>query len=174
VCPIRDDDTGASLHDRLADLGARSMVETLATLTGAGVHAEPQDEVLACYAGRIAKADGLIDWSRPAESLERQVRALNPWPVSYAMAPKPVKGTDDGVERLRIWAARVVKYAGGALPGTLLSSDASGIDVATGRDALRILTLQAAGKRSMSSRDYLNAHALPAGTVLTGAGSACG
>ena len=174
VCPIRDDDTGASLHDRLADLGARSMVETLAALAGGGAHAEPQDEALASYAGRIAKADGFIDWSRPAESLERQVRAFNPWPVTYAMAPKPLKGADDGVERLRIWAAQVVKYAGGALPGTVLESDGSGIDVATGRDALRILTLQAAGKRSMCSRDYLNAHALPAGAVLTGAGPPCG
>jgi methionyl-tRNA formyltransferase len=174
VCPIRDDDTGASLHDRLADLGASSMVETLAALTGTGVHAVPQDEALASYAGRIAKADGLIDWSRPAQSLERQVRALNPWPVTYAMAPKPVAGADDAVERLRIWAAQVVRYPRGALPGTVLESAASGIDVATGRDALRILTLQAAGKRSMSSRDYLNAHPLPAGTILTGAAPACG
>ena len=174
ACAIRDDDTGASLHDRLADLGARTMVETLAALTETGIHGEPQDEALASYAGRIVKADGLMDWARPAEVLERQVRALNPWPVTYAMVPRPGQGAGSSAERLRIWRSRVVEYAGGALPGTVLTSDPSGIDVASGRDALRILTLQAAGKRSMSSRDYLNAHALPAGTVLGGCGSARG
>jgi methionyl-tRNA formyltransferase len=174
ACPINDDDTGASLHDRLADLGARTMVKTLAALSAAGVYAEPQDEALASYAGRLTKADGLIDWSRPAEILERQVRAMNPWPVTYAMVPRTEQGADDAGERLRIWSAQVVKTAGGALPGMVLKSDASGIDIATGHDGLRILTLQAAGKRSMSSADYLNAHGLTVGTILAGAGPARG
>ncbi len=174
TCPIGDDDTGASLHDRLADLGARTMIATLATLGGTKVQGEVQDQALATYAGRIAKADGLVDWSRPAESLERQVRALNPWPVTYALVPIAGQSPDDAGERLRIWRARVVAYAGGALPGTVLTSDGAGIDVATGRDALRILTLQAPGKRSMSSADYLNAHTLTPGTVLKGAGSVPG
>jgi len=174
ACPIGDEDTGASLHDRLADLGARTMVETLARLNGAGVKSEAQDESLATYAGRIAKVDGLIDWSLPAEHLDRQVRALNPWPVTYAMLSMGGRSADDPGERLRIWRAQVVKYAGGTLPGTVLTSNASGIDVATGHDALRILTLQAPGKRSMSCHDYLNAHPLAAGTVLRGAGFAPG
>ena len=90
ACAIGDDDTGASLDARLADLGAATMVETLADLAtpaAAPMHAEAQDETLATYAGRIAKADGLLDWSRPAEVLERQVRAFNPWPVAFAILP---------------------------------------------------------------------------------------
>lgn len=170
-CPIRDDDTSASLHDRLAALGARTMVETLAALTSGNAHAEPQNEAQATHAGRIAKSDGLLDWSRPAEILERQVRAFNPWPVAYTMATG-ARG-DEASERLRIWSAKVVDYAGDAPAGTVLASGAAGIDVATGRDALRILSLQAPGKRRMSSADYLNAHPLTAGSVLRGAGSAC-
>ncbi len=173
ACPIRDDDTGGSLHDVLAELGAGTMVETLAALTGGGVHAEPQGEAMATHAGRIAKTDGWLDWSRPADILERQVRAFNPWPVAYTFLPAARQPGDDAGERVRIWSARVVEYAGGASPGTVLASGASGIDVATGRDALRILTLQAAGKSIISSGDYLNAHALTAGTVLEGAGTAC-
>jgi len=182
ACPIGDDDTGASLHDRLADLGACTMVETLAGLNGGRPKGEAQDEALATYAGRISKVDGLLDWSLPAEHLERQVRALNPWPVAYAMIPvtgkamMPVadKGAQGPTERLRIWSARVVNCAGGSRPGTVLASNSAGIDVATGRDALRILTLQAPGKRSMDSGDYLNAHTLAAGTVLEGPGSVPG
>jgi methionyl-tRNA formyltransferase len=172
ACPIHDDDTGASLHDRLAALGARTMVETLAALDAGRVHAEPQNDAQATYAGRIAKRDALLDWSRPAEILARQVRAFNPWPVAYTMAPAAQAGNHRPCQRLRIWSARVVAYSGGAPAGTVVASSAAGIDIATERDALRILTLQAPGKRTMSSADYLNAHALPVGCMLGGAGSA--
>ncbi len=170
---IRDDDTGGSLHDALAALGAATLVETLAALASASVHPEPQDDAMATYAGRIAKTDGWLDWSHPADILERQVRAFNPWPVAYTFLPAAGQTGDEPQERLRIWSARVVGYAGGASSGTVLASGASGIDVATGRDALRVVTLQAAGKKTMSSGDYLNAHALTPGTVLEGAGTAC-
>jgi len=172
ACPIREDDTGASLHDTLAELGAVTVVQALAALSDGRAHTEPQDEAMATYAGRIAKADGLIDWSRPAQILERQVRAFNPWPVAYTSVPAASQDGDDAGQRLRIWSARVVECGPSAPPGTVLASGASGIDVAAGCDALRILTLQAAGKRAMTSAEYLNAHALTAGTVLEGAGSA--
>lgn len=173
VCPIRDDDTAASLHDRLAAIGAHTMVEMLAALTAGKAHAEPQDEAEATYAGRIAKSDGLLDWSRPARILDRQVRAFNPWPVAYAMAPLAGTPGNGTAQRLRIWRTQVLEYSGGAPAGTVLASGAAGIDVATGNDALRILTLQAPGKRSMSSSDYLNAHVLTVGSVFDGAGGAC-
>jgi methionyl-tRNA formyltransferase len=172
VCPIREDDTGASLHGTLAALGAVTVTQALATLADGRAHAAAQDEAMATYAGRIAKIDGLIDWSRPAQILERQVRAFNPWPVAYTSVPAASRGGGDAGQRLRIWSARVVECDSQAPPGTVLASGASGIEVAAGRDALRILTLQAPGKRAMSSGDYLNAHALTAGTVLEGAGSA--
>ena len=172
ACPIREDDTGGSLHDTLAALGAVAVLEALTTLAAGNAHAEPQDEAMATHAGRIAKIDGLIDWSRPAQILERQVRAFNPWPVAYTSVPAARQRGDDAGQRLRIWNARVVECGDGMTPGTVLASGAWGIDVAAGRDALRILTLQAPGKRAMNSGDYLNAHALTAGTVLEGGGSA--
>ncbi len=176
-CSIRDDDTGGSLQERLAALGAATLVETLAALEAGDVRAEPQDDAQASYAARIRKRDGLLDWAKPAQALERQVRAYNPWPVAYAFRPaQEYSGAERGGdrnERLRIWSARVVAGKRGAAPGTVLASGSSGIDVASGRDALRILSLQPAGKRIMSSADYLNAHALPAGTRLQSDGVAC-
>jgi methionyl-tRNA formyltransferase len=100
------------------------------------------------------------------------VRAFNPWPVAYTLLPAARPGGNNGAQRLRIWSARVVAEAGSAEPGTVLASDASGIDVATGRDALRILTLQPASRNIMSSGDYLNAHALAVGTHLGAAAGA--
>ncbi len=172
ACPIRDDDTGGSLHDVLAQLGAATMVETLAVLADGAVHAQPQDPARATHAGRIAKSDGWLDWSRPADILARQVRALDPWPVAYTCLPAAEQPGGKSGERLRIWQAGAVEYAGGASPGTVLASGPAGIEVATGRAALRILRLQASGKRAMSSGDYLNARALSAGTVLEGADTA--
>jgi methionyl-tRNA formyltransferase len=169
-CPIRNDDTAASLEPRLAALGARTLVETLSALAAGRVCAEAQNEAEATHAGRIAKSDGLLDWSRPAEMLERQVRAFNPWPVAYTLVPAAQGPARDPLQRLRIWESRVVACAGDAPAGTVLASGAAGIDVATGRDALRILIVQAPGKRAMASADYLNAHSLPAGTVLADAG----
>jgi methionyl-tRNA formyltransferase len=169
VCPIHDDDTGGSLHDALAALGAATLVETLAALEHGELPAQPQEHALATYAGRIAKSDGLLTWDRPAELLERQVRAFNPWPVAYTLLPAARARGNDGARRLRIWSSRVVAVADSAEPGTVLASGASGIDVATSRDALRILTLQPAGRNIMSSGDYLNAHALAVGTQLGGA-----
>jgi len=168
-CPIHDDDTAGSLHDRLAALGAATLMRTLEGVVAGGLQAAPQDESLATHAPRIAKGDGLLDWSRPAEVLERQVRAFNPWPVAFTFlpgAPDSNPSAGRAGERLRIWSARPVPGDRQAPPGTVLASGPKGIDVATGQGALRILTLQAAGKRIMSSGDYLNARSLGTGTIL--------
>lgn len=164
ACPIRDDDTAGDLQDRLAELGAATLVEALAGLATGALHPEPQDESLATHAGRIAKADGLMDWTLPAVELARRVRAFNPWPVAYTLLP--ATGGKGPGERLRIWTAEALAEDDGAPPGTVLASGTRGIHVATGRGTLRILTLQATGKRVMDSRDYLNARALAPGTVL--------
>jgi methionyl-tRNA formyltransferase len=163
-CPIRDDDTAGSLHDTLADLGADTLMRALEGIVAGTLEATPQDASLATHAGRIAKDDGLLDWSRPAETLERQVRAFNPWPVTFTFLPPPATGGEG--ERLRIWSARALPMDDAAVPGTVIASGPAGIDVAAGRGALRILTLQAEGKRVMSSGDYLNARPLGAGTPL--------
>jgi len=162
---IHADDTGASLEARLAGLGAETLIETLDALEADGLEPEPQDETLATHAKRIAKHDACIDWHEPACLIERRMRAYNPWPVAYShLCDHP--DTGDGGTRLRVWQARVVAGACDAHPGTVVASGAAGIDVATGRDLLRILTLQPAGKRSMPSGEYLNAHAVAPGSRL--------
>ncbi|MEW8119859.1 MAG: methionyl-tRNA formyltransferase [Candidatus Thiodiazotropha sp.] len=154
--PIHDDDTGGTLHDRLALLGAQALVTSLPDLADGRVQAEIQDERLANYAGKLEKQEGLIDWSRPAAEIDRKVRAFNPWPVAQCRY-------DDRV--MRIWQAQPLKEVCAAKPGEVLRSGKPGIDVATGDGVLRITQLQMPGKRAMSAADFLNAHSMD-GVVL--------
>ncbi|MBT3012660.1 MAG: methionyl-tRNA formyltransferase [Candidatus Thiodiazotropha endolucinida] len=154
--PIRDDDTGGTLHDRLALLGAQALVTCLPELADGRLQAEIQDERLANYAGKLEKQEGLIDWSRPAAEIDRKVRAFNPWPVAQCRY-------DDKV--MRIWQAQPLNEGCAAKPGEVLRSGKPGIDVATGDGVLRITQLQMPGKRAMSAADFLNAHSMD-GVVL--------
>ncbi|MES9989865.1 MAG: methionyl-tRNA formyltransferase [Candidatus Thiodiazotropha endolucinida] len=154
--PIRDDDTGGTLHDRLALLGAQALVTCLPELADGRLQAEIQDERLANYAGKLEKQEGLIDWSRPAAEIDRKVRAFNPWPVAQCRY-------DDRV--MRIWQAQPLNEGCAAKPGEVLRSGKPGIDVATGDGVLRITQLQMPGKRAMSAADFLNAHSMD-GVVL--------
>ncbi|MCG8049425.1 MAG: methionyl-tRNA formyltransferase [Candidatus Thiodiazotropha endolucinida] len=154
--PIRDDDTGGTLHDRLALLGAQALVTCLPELADGRLQAEIQDERLANYAGKLEKQEGLIDWSRPAAEIDRKVRAFNPWPVAQCRY-------DDKV--MRIWQAQPLNEGCAAKPGEVLRSGKPGIDVATGDGVLRISQLQMPGKRAMSAADFLNAHSMD-GVVL--------
>lgn len=146
--PISPDDTGGSLHDRLAALGAHVLAEGLARLrqSGAPLPAEPQDHALANYAHKLDKAEARLDWQHPAAELARKVRAFTPWPVAEA--------TLDG-ERLRIHRADAIE-AGGE-PGTIIAAGREGIDVACGHGALRLLTIQRDGGKPLAAADYLNA-----------------
>jgi len=148
--PIATGETAGELHDRLAGLGAALLVETLPGILAGSVTAEPQDAARASYAPRIAKADGLLDWTRPAEELERRVRAFNPWPVAEAR-------TASG-ERLRIWRAAARAGRAAAAPGTVLAAGDDGIEVATADGILRITSLQAPGGRVMPAAAWLAAH----------------
>jgi methionyl-tRNA formyltransferase len=147
--PIRPDDTGGSLHDRLAALGAEVLAEGLRrTLAGEVLVATPQPADGATYAHKLEKAEAKLDFNRPAPELERQVRAFDPWPVAEAgIAGEP----------LRIWAAHAIDLEHGAAPGTVLAAGRDGIDVACGSDALRITAVQRAGGKRIGAADYLNA-----------------
>jgi methionyl-tRNA formyltransferase len=148
--PIAPDDTGGSLHDRIAAIGARTLAEALArTLRGEMLAAVAQAGEGVAYAHKIDKAEARLDWNDSAVALARKVRAFDPWPVAEA----EIQG-----ERLRIWAAEAVAAAGvDAAPGSVVASHRDAIDIATGDGLLRIRELQREGGRRMPVRDWLNA-----------------
>ncbi|HUI05781.1 MAG TPA: methionyl-tRNA formyltransferase [Verrucomicrobiae bacterium] len=151
--PIHADDTSATLHNRLAKLGADVLVETVALIAAGKAPRTKQDESRATYAKKLAKEDGCIDWPRPAVEIERQIRAFNPWPSAY---------THCGDLLLKVWRAEVVEGAGGR-PGELVS----GFVVATGQGGLRILELQPANGKRMTFDAFLRGHAVEVGTVFS-------
>lgn len=146
-------ETGGSLHDKLAELGAIALLDCVKRLaTGESLVAEEQAESGVTYAHKLDKAEARIDWSEPADVLERKIRAFNPWPVAWCL----ING-----ERTRIWSSEVVDTAVGCRPGTVIASGRHGIDISTGQKALRLQELQRPGKRRMDAADYLNAVTLP-------------
>jgi methionyl-tRNA formyltransferase len=147
--PISRDDTGGSLHDRLAILGAEVLADGLRrTLAGEVLVATPQPEDGVTYAHKLDKAEAKLDFSRPALELERQVRAFDPWPVA--------EGEIVG-EPLRIWAAHAIELDHPAAPGRVLAAGRDGIDLACGTGALRVTAVQRAGGKRIGAVDYLNA-----------------
>lgn len=146
-CPIAADETSASLYDKLAELGPQALVDTINAMAAGNIAAEAQDDALANYAEKLSKEEARIDWSMDAAAIERCIRAFNPWPISwFEVADQTVK----------IWQAEVITQDHGQRAGTLLKADKQGIDVATGKGVLRLLTLQPPGKKAMSVTDLLN------------------
>jgi methionyl-tRNA formyltransferase len=142
VVPITESDTAQSLHDVLATMGGRLMVEVLAGLDD--IRPEPQDESLVTYAEKLRKDEALLDWKRSATELSRQVRAFNPFPVAQATFNDEI---------WRIWMATAAVGTSGA-PGEILDTS-DGILVACGEGALRITELQKPGGKRLSARDFL-------------------
>lgn len=149
--PIGADETGGSLQDRLADMGAAALVHCLHRLEHGDVPMpRAQDDTLATYASKLDKAEAELDWSQAANVLARRVRAFNPWPVCWTVL---------GKERLRVWQACALQVRHGEAPGTILdSSGPEGIDIAAGEGILRLLEVQKAGGKSMPVSDFLNAN----------------
>lgn len=154
---IRGDETGGTLHDRLAVLGAEAVVEALECIKTGNIQPQRQDDAAATYAHKLSKQEALIDWNSTATAIARRVRAFDPWPVAFTvMAGEP----------LRIWAAQALDEPPSRPPGSIERASPEGIDVATGEGRLRILALQPAGKRRMSVMEFLNARALAIGDRL--------
>ena len=154
--PISAADTAESVHDRLAELGARLIVSTLDGLVARTLEAVPQSEDGVTYAHKLGKEEGALDWRRPAAELERKVRAFHPWPGTWFEVAK--------AERIKVLAAGLA-LAGGA-PGTVSVGRDGFPVVACAIGGLRLLKLQRAGKSAQSADAFLRGFALPAGTVL--------
>jgi len=154
-------ETGASLFDKLADLGAQAIVEVLPLIEGGEVQPIPQDESCATHVKMIQKSQGLIDWSQSAVVIERLVRGLNSWPSAYTF----LKG-----RQIKIWDADVAadpgEDCGSKEPGTVVSVDKESIMVQTGSGGLRILSLQPEGKKRMSAHDFLLGYKVECGEVF--------
>ena len=151
--PIREGDTTAVLHDRLAALGGRLIVAALAQ-AGALVRT-PQPTEGVNYAHKIEKAEAAIDWSQPAAVIERRVRAFDPFPgCTFTLQ------TDKGPEVVKLWRASVVPASGS--PGEVLHAQGDTLVVACGEQALALHTLQRPGGKRVAAREFLQSCALPA------------
>lgn len=157
---VEERETGGTLHDRLARLGAALIVDVLDAAQAGGAPARPQPPEGATYAPKISKAEALIDWRAAAAELLRRVRAFNPWPI----AETRLHGA-----QVRLWDAELSPVGATteapAAPGTVLAASAAGIDVACGQGALRILRLQLAGRKPQSAGDFIRARQLVGATL---------
>jgi methionyl-tRNA formyltransferase len=147
------DETAKTLHDRLAQLGAELIVETLDALAAGGIREVPQPLEGVTYARKIDKTEALIDWRQDAVEVWRHIRAFNPWPIAETRL--------NGVQ-LRVWEAELYRAvlpgrgdAPPMSPGSVLQAGDQGIEVACGRGVLRILRLQLAGRKPLPAREFV-------------------
>ena len=143
---IRPADTGGSLHDRLAQIAPDALFESLRFLGTGTAPRTPQDNGLATYAPKLKREQGKIDWSEPAEAIERKIRAFDPWPGAFMQI---------GGQNLKIFSATVVDFNG--QPGEILRSQGQ-LVIAAGKGALSLGDVQLEGKRKMSAAEFLRGH----------------
>jgi methionyl-tRNA formyltransferase len=141
---IEDSDTTGSLHDKLAALGGRMIVEALRKMAGGALEAVPQPETGVTYAAKISKDEAKLDFGLPATMLARKARAFNPFPGAQAQA---------GASTIKIWNAQPA--SGSGTPGVVLAADAHGIVVACGEGALRLTELQKPGGKRLAAAEFL-------------------
>jgi len=158
--PIEPAETAGELGARLSAWSGELVLEALAEVESGRARFVAQDHARATYCKKLTKADGRLDWTRPAVELERRVRAMNPWPGAQTALP-----ADTGGAGLFVWSARVHASASAAAPGTLLETGPR-LLVATGAGALELLTVQVQGKRPLPAADFLRGARLAAGQRL--------
>ena len=153
-CTIDSDETSASLHHKLEQLGAPALLHTLHNLAAGTAVAVDQDDQLSCYAAKIEKSEAQIDWSQPAQTLNRIIRAFNPFPVAY---------TTLGELRIKVWRANVSETIPGQhnnLPaGQIIAADNNGLLVRCGEQSLLLSEIQLPGKSRMTVAEILNSRA---------------
>ena len=155
--PILGDDTTARLHDRLAALGGRMIVQSLADAAAGNLKPVKQPEEGVTYAHKIDKAEAAIDWTLPADAIERRVRAFDPFPGATFQA---------GGDTVKLWRAQVERLDDAAAPGTVLAVDGQQLVVACGDGALALLDVQRPGGKRGPVAQWLQAHPVQRGSVL--------
>jgi methionyl-tRNA formyltransferase len=140
-------DTGGSLHDRLAILGGDAIIDYLALLSSNKVTLTPQDDKQANYATKLSKQEALINWNNKAADIERSIRAFNPWPVAYL---------ETEGQRVRVFEANIATLSRQASPGTVIKKDKQGIVVACSDGAINITSLQLAGAKRITVDQFVN------------------
>ncbi len=141
----------SDLHDSLASLGAELLLESLDNFEQTLQQAQVQDESIATYAPRLAKQQAEVDWNKPVDELLREIRAFNPWPVSYTFL-------DDA--NLRLWSARINADVEPGSPGCVVAHDKDGVYISCGKGVLQLTELQFAGRNKCSAAQALNARNL--------------
>ena len=139
-------ETGGSLHDRLAKVAPVALLESLELLENGRAPRIPQDNALATYASKLKREDGKIDWTNPADAIERKIRAFDPWPGAFMKY--------DG-QNLKIFSATILALRG--TPGEILQSE-KGLVIAAGEGALSLGQVQLEGKRRMTAAEFLRGH----------------
>ncbi len=156
--PILPEDTAATLHDRLAKTGAELLIKTLKGFAARKIQSIPQDHSKATYAPLLKKQDGLINWQKPAETLEAFIRGMTPWPGAF---------TFHNEKRLKIIQAAPISESVSEAPGTVLRAFPDELRVATGKGVLSIQKIQGPSGKRLPIADFLRGYELPTGTTLT-------
>ncbi|AZG71513.1 methionyl-tRNA formyltransferase [Shewanella livingstonensis] len=146
--PIEDTDTSASLYEKLAAQGPCALIQALQGLSKGSLSPEKQDETLASYAQKLSKEEARLDWHKSAKQLWQEIRAFNPWPVSYF---------EHENSTIKVWQADYSDDKSPESPGTILAATKQGIEVATGDGKLIINTMQLPNKKPLDVADILNA-----------------
>ena len=160
---IEPRETGGSLHEKLAALAPAALQEALALLEKNEAPRQPQNHALATYAPKLEREHGHIAWTEPAETIERKIRALNPWPVAFSVLPE--RGGNP-LRKLKIFDAALDPEIENASPGEILRADNSGILIAARNGAVRLREVQPEGKRRMTAQEFSRGNTLPPGTIL--------
>ena len=154
---IAPDDTSGTLHDRLADLGADLLIQTLKTFETGNINPISQDHTQATYARMLKKNDGRMNWKLPAESLEAFIRGMTPWPGAFTFHEK---------KRLKFFKARTIVMDIDASPGTVIKGFPDELWISTGKGVLSVLEIQGESGKRLLIKDFLRGYQLPPGTHL--------
>jgi len=154
---INPDDTSATLHDRLAALGANLLIKTLKAFESDSINPIPQDHTQATYAPLLKKSDGRIDWKRDAQYLATFIRGVTPWPGAFTFHEK---------KRLKIFSAHPLSADVSEIPGTVIKGFPDELRIATGKGALSVTEIQGASGKRLFIKDFLRGNQIPPGIVL--------